>query len=90
VEAVGVAPAVMEIEDEPSGEGKVVEEMGTGASPVCRMEVGDSFFKDYPGDAFEKVGEINPEETPQAPSGPVLTVLSAETPSSTKLRRKRI
>ena len=65
VEAAGEAPSVMEIGDEPSVEGKVVEELGTGDSPVRRMEAGDSFFKDYPGDAFEKVGEINLEETPQ-------------------------
>jgi len=65
VEAAGEAPVVMEIGDEPSVEGKVVEELGTGDSPVRRMEAGDSFFKDYPGDAFEKVGEINLEETPQ-------------------------
>ena len=64
VEAAGEAPAVVEIGDELSVEEKAVEELGIGASPVHRMEAGDSFFKDYPGDAFEKVREINPEETP--------------------------
>ena len=64
--------------------------MGTGDSPVHRVGEGDSFFGDYPGDDFEKVGEINLEETPQTPSELVLSVLSKETPSSVELRRKRI
>ena len=41
--------------------------MGTGDTPVRRMEAGDSFFEDYLGDDFEKVREINLEETPQKP-----------------------
>ena len=103
VEAIGEAPTVVEILDEPSVEGKAVEEirtgaepvlvdvemetgaepvletveirtgakpvhedveMGTGETPVLRAEGDDSFFEDYSGDDFEKVGEINLEETP--------------------------
>ena len=75
---------MVEIRDEPSVEGKAVEELGTGDSPVHWMKAGDSGFEDYPGDTFEKVGEITPEETPQTPSEPVLAVLSEETPSSTE------
>ena len=107
---------LVEIEDEPSVEGKAVEELGTGdepvfvdvemgigvmpvleavemgsgRTPVLRAEGGDSFFEDYPGDNFEKVGEITPEETPQSPFDPVSTIPSEETPSSAELRRKRI
>jgi len=65
---------VVEIGDEPSVEGKFDEEMETGDSPVRRVVAGDSLFEDYPGDAFEKVGEINLEETPQIPSEPVLSI----------------
>ena len=46
-------------------EGSAVEELGTGDSPVHEMGAGDSCFKNYPGVAFEKVGEITPEETSQ-------------------------
>ena len=65
-------------------------EMGIGGKSILRAEGGDSFFEDFPGDDFEKVGEINPEETPQTPSEPILTVPSEETPSSAEPRRKRI
>ena len=64
VEAAGESPGVVEISDEPSVEGKAVEEVRTGESPVHGMEAGDSCFEDYPGDDFEKVGEINLKETP--------------------------
>jgi len=100
VEATGEAPAMVEIEEEPSVEGKSVEELGTGDEPVLadvemgsgcmlvlRAEGGDSFFEDYSRDDFEKVGEINLEETP---SELVLSVPSEEIPSSTEPRRKRI
>jgi len=57
VEAAGESPGVVEISDEPSVEGKAVEEVRTGESPVHGMEAGDSCFEDYPGDDFEKVGK---------------------------------
>ena len=130
VEATGDPPTVMKIVDEPSVEGKAVEEIRTGAepvhvdveeirtgaepvlesvemgtgeepiladigirtgeTPVLRAEAGDSFFEDYPGDDFEKVGKITAEETPQLPSDPIPEIPSEETPSSAKPRRKRI
>jgi len=90
VEAAGEVPTVVEIRDEPSVEGKTVEELGTRDSPVHGMEAGESSYEDYPRDTFEKVREITPEETPQTPSEPVLTIPSEETPSSTEPRRKRI
>jgi len=130
VEAAGDPPTVMEIVDEPSVEGKAVEEirtgvepihvdvkeirigaepilesvgmgtgeepiladigMRTGETPVLRAEAGDACFKDYPGDDFEKVGEITLEKTPQSPSDPVPEIPSEETPSSAEPRRKRV
>jgi len=90
VEAAGEVPDVVKIRDEPSVEGKAVEELGTGDSPIHGMKAGYSCFEDYPGDTFEKVGEITPAETPQIPSEPAPAVPSEETPSSTEPRRKRI
>jgi len=81
---------VQVIGEETSEEGKIDVEMGIGNLPVHRAEGGDFIFEDYPGDAFEKVGEIDLEETPQTPSEPVLTVPSSETPTTGELRSKRI
>ena len=47
---------VVEIGGETSEEGKTNAEMGTGDMAVHRVEGGDSFLEDYPGDSFEKVG----------------------------------
>jgi len=71
-------------------EGKCNVEMRTGDTPIHWFEVGDSLFEDYPGDVFEKVGEINLEGTPQTPSEPVLTVSLGETPTTGEQRKKRI
>jgi len=89
MEAVEEVHKVVEIGDT-SEEGKCDVEMRTGDTPVHRVEAGDSFFEEYSGDAFEKVGEINLEKTPQTPSEPILTVPSGETPITGKPRRKRI
>ena len=78
------------IGEETREEGKIDMEMGTGDSPVRRAEGSDSHFEDYPGHAFEKVGEIDLEETPQTPFEPVLTVPAGETPTTGEPRRKRI
>ena len=56
--------------------------MRIGETPVLRAEEGDSCFEDYPGDDFEKVREITPEETPQSPSDPIPEIPSEEIPSS--------
>jgi len=64
--------------------------MGIGDSPIHRVGEGDSLIGDYPGDDFEKVREINLEETTQTPFEPVLSVPSEETPCSAEPRRKRI
>jgi len=53
------------------------------------MGVGDSFFEDYPGDDFEKVGKFTPEKTPQSPSAPTPKNPVEETPASSKPSRKR-
>ena len=51
---------------------------------------GDSPFKDFPGDDFEKVGEYTPEETSQSPSTPLPENPAEQTPSSAEPRTKRI
>jgi len=89
IEIVEGVHEVVEIRDT-SEERKCDIEMTTGDTPVHRVEVGDSLCKDYPGDVFEKVGEINLEETPQTPSEPVLFVPSDGTLTSAEPRRKRV
>jgi len=92
-EAVGTGDEpVLESVEMGTGEEPVLAGIGmrTGDMPVHEMEVGDSHFEDYPGDDFEKVGELTPEETPQTPAEPVLSVPSEETPSSAEPRRKKI
>ena len=83
---------VLEAEEMGTGEEPVPVdvEMGTGDMPVREMDVGDSHFKDYPGDDFDKVGEFTLEETSQTPTEPVAAIPSYKTPSSTEPRRKRI
>jgi len=80
---------VVEIEDT-SEEGKTDLEMRTGDMPIHRVEGGDSFLEDYSGDSFEKVGEINLEETPQTPSELVLSIPLDETPTTVEPKKKRI
>jgi len=88
IEAVEEVHEVVDIGDT-SEEGECDVEMRTADMPVPRVEAGDSFFEDYLGDAFEKVGEINLEETPHASSEPVFTVPSGETSTTGEPRRKR-
>jgi len=90
IEVAGEVPAVVEIEDEPLGEEKFDEEKGIRDTPIRRVGEGDSIHEDYSGDLFEKVGEINLEETSQTPSEPVLSIPSDETPTTTEPRKKRI
>jgi len=58
--------------------------------PIHEVGGGDSIFEDYPGDSFEKVGEINLEENPQTPTEPVPFVSSIETLTSAEPRKKRV
>ena len=90
VEDDGEVHVVEVIREETSEEGKIDVEMGTGNTPVHRAGGGDSFIEDYPGDAFEKGGEINLEKTSQTPSEPVFFIPSDETPTPTEPRKKRI
>ena len=90
VEAAGEEHAVVVIGEETAREGKINLEMRTGETPVHRVEDGDSIHEDYPGDSFEKVGEINLEDDPQTPSGPILSVPLDETLSNAELRRKKV
>jgi len=90
VEIFGEVHEVVEIGDETSEEGKTEMELGTGDMPVHGVGGGDSIFEDYPGDSFEKVGEINLEEDPQTPAEPVPSVPSDETLTSAEPRKKRV
>ena len=47
-------------------------------------------FEDYPGDTFEKVGEIDLDEGPQAPSEPVPSVPTNETLTREGTRKRAI
>jgi len=57
--------------------------LGIGPEPVRDFgEVSSEslpVFEDYPGDTFEKVGEIDLDERPQTPSEPVPPVRTGET-----------
>jgi len=73
---------VVEVEDDVSGEDlvpKIDLDLGIGSEPV--LDFGDvsseslPIFEDYPGDTFEKVGEIDINEGLQTPSEPVLMPL---------------
>jgi len=76
------AEPVLESVEMGTGEEPILADIGirTGETPVLRAEASDSCFKDYPGDDFEKVGEITPEEIPQSPSDSVPKIPSEETP----------
>ena len=104
-ERAGAEPVLMDVEearigDEPDLEAEEFRiakepvpadvEMGTGDIPVHGIGEGDSHFKDYPGDDFEKVGEYTPEETSQSPSTPTPEKPAEETPASSESRKKRI
>jgi len=82
---------ILEAVEERTGDEPVLKdvEMGTGDVHVHDMGEGDSHFKDYPGDDFEKVGEFTPEETSQSPTTPALENLAEEPPASSEPRRKR-
>ena len=76
---------VVEVEDDVSEEDfvpKIDLDLGIGFEPVRAFgEV--SFeslpvFEDYPGDTFEKVGEIDLDEGPQTPSDLFLLSLLAK------------
>jgi len=62
---------------------KIDLDLGTGSEPVrdCRDVGSESLpvFEDYPGDTFEKVGEIDLDEGPQTPIEPVPPIPTDDT-----------
>ena len=76
--------------DDTSEEEKIELDLGTGDMPVHEIGDGGSVFEDYPGDSFEKVGEINLEEDSQTPSELVPSISSVETLTRDKPRKKRV
>jgi len=89
-EVFGEVHDVMEVGDDTSEEGKIELDLGTGDMPVHEIGGGGSVFEDYPGDSFEKVGEINLEEEPQTPSEPIPSISSDVTPTREEPRKKRV
>jgi len=57
---------VVEVGDDTSEEGvKIDLNLGTGDEPILDFQVESlPVFEDYPGDTFEKVGEIDLNEEP--------------------------
>jgi len=91
-QAVGTGDEpVLETVEERTGAEPVLEdvEMGTADMPVHDTGTGDSHFKDYSGDDFEKVGEFTVEETSQSPPASAPKIPAEETPLCTAPRRKR-
>jgi len=68
--------------------------LGTGADPVHDFrDVGSGslpVFEDYPGNTFEKVGEIDLDEGPQTPNDPVPSIPTDETLTREGIRKRRI
>jgi len=89
-EIFGEVHEVVEVGKETSEEGKIEMDLETGDVPVHEVGGGDSIFEDYPGDLFEKAGEINLKEDPQTPAEPVPSVSSVETLTSDEPRKKRV
>ena len=88
---------VVEDEDDVSKEDLVTKidlDLGIGSKPV--LNLGDvsseslPVFEDYPGDIFEKVGEIDIDEGIQTPSESVPLALTGETLTGEGMRKKRI
>ena len=73
---------------------KINLDLGTGSEPV--LDFGYvSFeslpvFEDYPGDTFEKVGEIEIDEGLKTPSEPIPNAPTTETLTREGMRKKRI
>jgi len=88
---------VVEVEDDTSKEAlgpKIDLDLGTTSEPVCDFEDVCSkslpVFEDYPGDTFEKVGEIVLDERPQTPSEPVPPIPTDDTLTREETRKKMI
>jgi len=83
VEVFGEVHDDVEVGDDTSEEGKIDLNLGTGADHVHEFGGSGSeslpVFDDYPGDSFEKVGEIDLDEAPQTPTEPVPSISSDET-----------
>ena len=80
----------VEVGDDTSQEGKIELDMGIGDVPIHEIGDGGPVFEDYPGDSFEKVGEIDLEEDLQTPSELVPSISSFETITREEPRKKRV
>jgi len=89
-EVIGEVHKVVDVGDDTSEEGKIELDIGTGDVPVHEIGGSGSVFEDYPGDSFEKVGEIDLEEDSQTPSEPVPSISSVEILTRDEPRKKRV
>ena len=88
---------VVKVEDDTSEEGvrkKIDLNLGTGAEPVHDFrDVGSELlpvFENYPGDTFEKVGEVDLEEGPQTPSELIPSISTDDTLTRDGTKKRRI
>jgi len=93
-EVFGEVHDVVDAGDDTFEEGKIDLNLGTGAKPVHEFGVSGAesvlVFEDYPGDLFEKVGEIDKDEEPQTPTEPVLSIPTDETLTGEGTRKRRV
>jgi len=86
---------VVEAEDDVSEENlepKINLDLGTGPESVLNFRDVSSeslpIFEDYPGDTFEKVGEIDLDKGPQTPNDSVPPVPTGETLTGKELGKR--
>ena len=89
-EVFGKIHDVVDVGEDTSEEEKIELDLVIGDVLVHEIGGGGSILEDYPGDSFEKVGEINLEEESQTPVEPVLSVSSVETLTRDEPRKKRV
>jgi len=80
----------VEVGEDTSEEGKIELDLGTGDVPIHEIGIGGPIFEDYPGDSFEKAGEVDLEEDPKTPAEPVPSISSVETLTRDEPRKKRM
>jgi len=89
-EVFGEIHDVVEVGDDTFEEEKIELNLGIGDVSVHEIRGGGLVFEDYPGDSFEKVGEIGLEEDLQTPYEPVPSISSIETLTGEEPQKKRV
>jgi len=93
-EVFGEVHDVVDVGDDAFEEGKIDLNLGTGAEHVHEFGGSGSeslpVFEDYPGDMFEKVGEINLDEGSQTPTKPVPAIPTDDTLTREGTQKRRV